>query len=105
MEGKKRDGKSDAVDRYWHITTDESAKQWISVMKGPGPAGLISGSAVSLSGVEEQRARYGTETGRDFAIVELMWPHGGGFLYVAGSITGTKTEETLKQVISSLVAR
>ncbi len=102
VEGSKKDGKSIAVDQYWHIATDESAKQWISVMQVPDPAGLINGTAAAFSGVEGERVEYGSEAGRDYAIVELMWPHDDGFLYVAGSITGTQTEETLKQVVSSL---
>lgn len=88
VEGNKKDGKSDAVDHYWNIATGESANQWISVLQGPGPAGLINGSAASFSGVEGERVEYGAETGRNYAIVELMWPNGDGFLYVAGSITG-----------------
>ena len=102
VDGSRKDGKSIAVDQYWHIDTGESAKQWISVMQGPSPAGLINGSAASFSGVEGERVEYGAETGRDYAIVELMWPQDGGFLYVAGSIVGTQTKDTLEQVASSL---
>ena len=105
VDGNKKDNKSIAVDQYWHIATNSGARQWISVMQGPRPAGLINGSAAAFSGVKGQRVRYDVETGRDHAIVELMWPHGDGFLYVAGSIVGTQTETTLEQVASSLVAR
>ena len=105
VDGSRKDNQSIAVDQYWHIATDESASQWISVMQGPRPAGLINGSAATFSGVEGERAEHGAEAGRDHAIVELMWPQGDGFLYVAGSITDTQTEDTLEQVARSLTAR
>lgn len=105
VDGIKRNNKSDAVDQYWHVVTEEGAKQWISVMQGPRAAGLINGSAATFAGVDGQKVRHEVEDGRDYPVVELMWPHDGGFLYVAGNIVGTQTEDTLVEVARSLISR
>lgn len=105
VDGTKRSNKSDSVDQYWRSSGDASAKQWISVMQGPRAGGLLNGTAATISGIEGQRVRYESVDGRDYPIVELMWPNEGGFLYVSGSITGAQTEDTLMQVAASLISR
>ena len=65
----------------------------------------MNSAATTIHGVEGQRVRYEVGNGRESPIVELMWPHEGGFLYVSGNIVGSQTEDTLMQVAASLIPR
>ena len=103
VDGNKTDNKADSVDQYWHISTEGSAQQWISVMQGPRTAGLLNSAPATIHGVEGQRVRYESEGSREHPIVEMMWPHEDGFLYVSGNIVGTQTEDTLLAVAASLI--
>ena len=105
VDGNRRQGMSDAVDQYWQSSIEGGAGQWISIMQGPRAAGLLNGEPANVSGLKGQRVKYESVDGRSYPMVELMWPHEGGFLYVSGSIVGTQTEETLRQVAASLTSR
>ena len=104
VDGIKRNNKSEAVDQYWHMPGENNTKQWISVMQGPRPAGLVNGAPTTISGVQGERVLYNSGTERPYPIVALFWPHEGGFLSVSGTIVKDQTEETLRQVAASLIS-